>query len=57
MFISANIGGVVINTCGWVRQGGYQAIVHTAGAFEGKANQTFGHSNSHSDISISSNPV
>lgn len=26
--------GVVINTSGWVRGGGYQSLVHTAGAFE-----------------------
>ncbi|XP_023931897.1 polyribonucleotide 5'-hydroxyl-kinase Clp1-like [Lingula anatina] len=30
----ANTSGVVINTCGWVRGGGYHSIVHTAGAFE-----------------------
>ncbi|KAK2158978.1 hypothetical protein LSH36_161g16015 [Paralvinella palmiformis] len=29
-----NIGGVVINTCGWVRGDGYRSIVHAAGAFE-----------------------
>jgi len=30
----ANISGVIINTCGWVKEGGYQALVHAAGAFE-----------------------
>ena len=25
---------MVINTCGWVRGGGYQSLVHAAGAFE-----------------------
>ncbi|ELU18019.1 hypothetical protein CAPTEDRAFT_222774 [Capitella teleta] len=30
----ANISGAIINTCGWVRGGGYQAIVHAATAFE-----------------------
>ncbi|CAD5113262.1 DgyrCDS2440 [Dimorphilus gyrociliatus] len=29
-----NYSGVVINTCGWVRDGGYRSIVHAAGAFE-----------------------
>jgi len=29
-----NTGGVIINTCGWVRGGGYQALKHAAGAFE-----------------------
>ena len=29
-----NVSGVVINTCGWVRGGGYQSLVHAAGAFE-----------------------
>lgn len=29
-----NYSGVVVNTCGWVREGGYDAIVHAAGAFE-----------------------
>ena len=32
---SANISGVIINTCGWVHGKGYQCIVQTAGAFEG----------------------
>jgi hypothetical protein len=34
-FLSANISGAIINTCGWVRGGGYQAIIHAATAFEG----------------------
>ena len=34
-FSSANVSGTVINTCGWVRAGGYKSIVHAAGAFEG----------------------
>lgn len=29
-----NYSGVIINTCGWVREGGYDSIVHCAGAFE-----------------------
>lgn len=29
-----NIGGLVINTCGWVRGEGYMSLVHAAGAFE-----------------------
>ncbi|XP_014774939.1 polyribonucleotide 5'-hydroxyl-kinase Clp1 [Octopus bimaculoides] len=29
-----NLSGVIINTSGWVRGGGYQSLVHTAGAFE-----------------------
>lgn len=32
---SANVSGVIINTCGWVHGKGYQCIVQTAGAFEG----------------------
>ena len=35
--ILANVGGVVINTCGWVRGDGYRSIVHAAGAFEGNS--------------------
>lgn len=30
----ANSSGTIINTCGWVRGGGYQSLVHAAGAFE-----------------------
>lgn len=30
----AAVGGCVINTCGWVRGSGYQALVHAASAFE-----------------------
>ncbi|XP_064647786.1 polyribonucleotide 5'-hydroxyl-kinase Clp1-like [Lineus longissimus] len=30
----ANTSGIIINTCGWVRSGGYQCIIHAAGAFE-----------------------
>ncbi|KAK2181508.1 hypothetical protein NP493_394g02013 [Ridgeia piscesae] len=29
-----NVSGIVINTCGWLRGGIYQSIVHAAGAFE-----------------------
>ena len=25
---------MIINTCGWIKGGGYQSIVHTAGSFE-----------------------
>ena len=34
--IAANSSGIIINTCGWVRSGGYQCLTHAAGAFEGK---------------------
>ena len=27
--------GAVINTCGWVKEGGYKTLIHAAGAFEG----------------------
>ncbi|XP_074653182.1 polyribonucleotide 5'-hydroxyl-kinase Clp1-like [Tubulanus polymorphus] len=30
----ANASGIIINTCGWVRGGGYQCLIHAAGAFE-----------------------
>ncbi|XP_043940040.1 polyribonucleotide 5'-hydroxyl-kinase Clp1 isoform X2 [Protopterus annectens] len=30
----AAVSGCVINTCGWVKGSGYQALVHTASAFE-----------------------
>ncbi|KAG2464268.1 CLP1 kinase, partial [Polypterus senegalus] len=30
----ACVSGCVINTCGWVKGSGYQALVHTASAFE-----------------------
>ena len=36
IFLIANIGGLIINTCGWVRGAGYQLLVHAAGAFEGR---------------------
>ena len=36
VFFQANISGLVINTCGWVRSGGYHLLVHAASAFEGK---------------------
>jgi len=35
MSSAANVSGIVINTCGWLRGGIYQSIVHAAGAFEG----------------------
>ena len=34
---AANVSGVVINSCGWVRGGGYQSLIHVSGAFEGKS--------------------
>ncbi|ETE70485.1 Polyribonucleotide 5'-hydroxyl-kinase Clp1, partial [Ophiophagus hannah] len=30
----ASISGCIINTCGWVKESGYQALVHVASAFE-----------------------
>lgn len=30
----ASVGGCIINTCGWVKGSGYQALVHCASAFE-----------------------
>ncbi|MEJ1278330.1 CLP1 cleavage and polyadenylation factor I subunit [Cricetulus griseus] len=30
----ASVSGCVINTCGWVKSSGYQALVHAASAFE-----------------------
>lgn len=30
----AAVSGCIINTCGWVKGGGYQAIIHAASAFE-----------------------
>ncbi|XP_064200141.1 polyribonucleotide 5'-hydroxyl-kinase Clp1 isoform X4 [Anguilla rostrata] len=30
----ASVGGCIINTCGWVKSSGYQALVHCASAFE-----------------------
>lgn len=30
----ANISGVIINTCGWVKENGYQSLTHIAQAFE-----------------------
>ncbi|KAG8131756.1 hypothetical protein E2320_009659 [Naja naja] len=30
----ASISGCIINTCGWVKGSGYQALVHVASAFE-----------------------
>ena len=34
MYILANISGCIINTCGWIKGGGYKSLVHIAGAFE-----------------------
>lgn len=34
VFISANVSGVIVNTCGWIRNQGYKQILHTAQAFE-----------------------
>lgn len=31
---TANLSGVVVNTCGWVKGAGYKSLVHAAGAFE-----------------------
>lgn len=31
---SANVSGVIINTCGWVKQSGYRSLTHIAQAFE-----------------------
>ena len=33
--ISANFGGVIVNTGGWVRGSGYDSLKHAAGSFEG----------------------
>ncbi|XP_077103762.1 polyribonucleotide 5'-hydroxyl-kinase Clp1 isoform X2 [Siphateles boraxobius] len=30
----ASVGGCIINTCGWVKGSGYQALVHCASAFQ-----------------------
>uniref|UniRef100_A0A336MQF3 Protein CLP1 homolog n=1 Tax=Culicoides sonorensis TaxID=179676 RepID=A0A336MQF3_CULSO len=30
----ANYSGMIINTCGWVKGGGYKALIHTAKVFE-----------------------
>ncbi|XP_034240619.1 protein CLP1 homolog [Thrips palmi] len=30
----ANVSGVIINTCGWVKQSGYRSLTHIAQAFE-----------------------
>lgn len=35
-YISARIGGVVVNTCGWVTGAGYKMLVHAAKAFDGR---------------------
>jgi polyribonucleotide 5'-hydroxyl-kinase len=32
--LAANTSGIIINTCGWIKGGGYQSLVHTAGSFE-----------------------
>lgn len=32
--VKANTSGVIVNTCGWVRGGGYQTIIHAAESFE-----------------------
>ena len=32
--MSVNLSGVVINTGGWVRGAGYDALKHSAGSFE-----------------------
>jgi hypothetical protein len=32
----ALIGGVVVNTCGYIRQEGYESFKHVAKAFDGK---------------------
>jgi len=29
-----NIGGVIVNTCGWIKDGGYDSIINAAEAFE-----------------------
>lgn len=31
---TANISGVIINTCGWVKENGYRSLTHIAQAFE-----------------------
>ena len=31
---AANVSGCVINTCGWIKAGGYKSLMHIAGAFE-----------------------
>lgn len=36
-FPSALIGGVVVNTCGYIRQEGYESFKHVAKAFDGKS--------------------
>lgn len=32
--ISANSSGCIINTCGWIKEGGYKCLVQIAGEFE-----------------------
>ena len=34
--VLARIGGIVVNTCGWVTGSGYKMLVHAAKAFDGK---------------------
>ena len=34
---SALIGGVIVNTCGYIRQEGYESFKHVAKAFDGKS--------------------
>ena len=34
--ILARVGGVVVNTCGWVTGAGYKMLVHAAKAFDSK---------------------
>jgi len=31
---TANVGGIIINTCGWIKGSGYQCLVNAAAAFE-----------------------
>lgn len=33
-FFTANVSGVIINTCGWVKEDGYRSLTHIAQAFE-----------------------
>lgn len=33
-FCAANVSGIIINTCGWVKGDGYRHITHAAQAFE-----------------------
>lgn len=39
-FLAVSISGVIINTGGWIKGGGYDSLKHAAGSFEGGISQT-----------------